>query len=131
MVAGGSFATILAGLFADAMGWIRFRGKDRADVKKTEAETAVALAKAKSQKIQDEKNIAEITKEWAVELKKQANEEYSRRIKLQNDLDRLQRELYTVRNELEVLRKENAELIEEKADLIKRLNDYINAGNAK
>lgn len=68
IVGGGSFTAVLFGIFAKAMGWIRFRKKDSADTEKVRSETAIDLATVTEKRISDEVKISDAALQWTVNL---------------------------------------------------------------
>lgn len=67
----GSLVTACAAIIANAMGWIRFGQKDKAQVGKIKSETAIDLARISAKKIDDEIKISKAALEWTVQLSEQ------------------------------------------------------------
>lgn len=89
IIGGGSFATVIIGIFARAMGWIRFRKKDSADTDKVKSETAIDLATVNEKKISDEVKISDAALQWTVNLATQLERANTRIDMKQSEIERL------------------------------------------
>lgn len=109
----GGGAVGLFALIGNAMGWVRFRKKDDAQVYKVHAETQVDLAEASNKKIDDEVKISKAALEWTVQLASQLEKANILNDKRQEEIDRLH----------ELIQQMKADADKQKADFDKRMKE--------
>lgn len=146
IIIGSGLATGVLALLGNAMGWVRFSKKDKAEISKVESETKLDLAEVVNKKIDDEVKISKAALEWTVQLALQLEKANLVNDKRQQEIDRLHTVMNEMRLDFEIRKVEfekrmddmekliqinQADLLHERTkntELIEKLNSYINGG---
>lgn len=135
-ICGGAAIPILGGILLNAMGWIRFSSKDKADISKVQSETAVDLAEVASKRIEDEVLIAKTALEWTVQLAAQLERSNGLNDRRSGEIERLHTVIQAMRDDFDqrldeinnMLDLTRNELVEERNKnrvLLDKLNAFI------
>lgn len=81
LAAGGGIFAVLATILANAMGWLRFGKKDKAEIGKLKSETVLDLAKVLEKKIADENATMNMILQMNLNFASQ-----SEKLRVENDL---------------------------------------------
>lgn len=100
LLTGSAFTALLA-IIANAMGWIRFKKKDNANVDKIKSATALDIAEVTQKRIQDEVKISDAALQWTVNLASQLEKANSMIEKKQIENDRLYGIIDTMKDDFE------------------------------
>lgn len=101
VVGGGSVLSLILTFFANAMGWIRFGKKDKAEVGKLESEIALNAATVSEKKNEENLKLADTLLQWTVNLSTRLEQAFAMLDRKQEEIDRLHGQINTMNKDFE------------------------------